>query len=423
MKISNLKEFKFGWRVVLAAAIGIGLGMSPLPFYTIGVFAAPLSKQFSWGMDTIMMALPIFTFGALFASPLVGYLADKYGVRKITLISVLIFGLTFIAFSFNTGSKPLYYALWAMLAITGAGTLPITWTRAVNNWFNENRGLALGLSLLGTGLFGALAKLYASYFIENYSWQAAYIAVGLLPILIAFPIAFVFFRDIDDPKVADRAKKLREEIPIHAKSGALAGLTVKEAVMDWRFWILAFAFVPISFAIGGPIPNLERMLTSKGFTGTDVVILASFIGYAVIIGRLVGGFLIDRFWAPGVAFILLSIPAVSCYLFQVPDLDYQTAALAVVILGFAAGVEFDLIAFLVSRYFGMKNYAAIYGFIYGFFALGAGFGPYFYGKSFAESGSYDQMLTYSIYGFLIGAVLLLFLGKYPNFDKSEQTPV
>ena len=423
MNFTNLKEFKFGWRVVVAAAFGIGLGMSPLPFYTIGVFAGPLAQEFGWGMDTIMMALPIFTFGALFASPVVGYLADKYGVRKVAMLSVVLFALTFICFMFNTGSKTLYYALWATLAVTGAGTLPITWTRAVNNWFNENRGLALGLSLLGTGLFGALAKLYASYFIENYDWRTAYLAVGILPILIALPIAYFFFRDTDDPKVADRVKQLREEIPSHNVAANATGMTVGEALKDWRFWLLAFAFIPISFAIGGPIPNLEKMLGSKGFDTSDAVLLASFIGYAVIIGRLVGGFLLDRFWAPGVAFVLLSIPAISCFLFQTPDLTYETAMLAVFVLGFAAGVEYDLMAYLVSRYFGMKNYAAIYGFLYGFFALGAGFGPYFYGKSFMDTGSYDTILGYSVYGFLIGSIPLLFLGKYRDFNKTVEDEV
>jgi len=86
MKSANFTEFKYGWRVVVAAALGIGLGMSPLPFYTLGVFAVSLSQEFNWGMDTIMMSMPIFTFGALISSPLVGYLADKYGVRKVAII-------------------------------------------------------------------------------------------------------------------------------------------------------------------------------------------------------------------------------------------------------------------------------------------------------------------------------------------------
>lgn len=142
MNFSNLKEFKFGWPVIMSSTFGIGLGMSPLPFYTIGVFAIPLGENFGWGMDTIMGGLTVFTLVAVVASPTVGYVADKIGARKTALWSLLLFGLSFIAFNFNTGSPLLYYVLWGIMALAGAGTLPMTWTRAINNWFNQNRGLA-----------------------------------------------------------------------------------------------------------------------------------------------------------------------------------------------------------------------------------------------------------------------------------------
>ncbi len=419
MNFSNLKEFKFGWPVILSSTFGIGLGMSPLPFYTIGVFAIPLTKNFGWGMDTVMGGLTVFTLSALIASPLVGYVADKIGARKTALWSLLLFGLCFISFSFNTGSPILYYAIWGVMAFAGAGTLPMTWTRAINNWFIKNRGLALGLSLLGTGIFGSLAKLYAFSLIENFDWKTAYLGVGLLPLLIALPLAYFFFRDIDDPKVAKRVAKLRAEIPSHNTANK-SGMTVKEAFKDWKFWLLAFCFILISFAVGGPIPNLENMLSNKGFDAGDAVILASVIGYAVLVGRLLGGYLLDHFWAPAVAFVLLSIPALSCYLLQGADLTYTNALIAVIILGFGAGVEYDLMAYLVSRYFGMKNYAAIYGFLYGFFALGAGFGPVVFGKFFASTGSYDTILFYAMIAFLAGSFPLLFLGKYRDFDSETK---
>ncbi len=423
MNFSKFKEFKYGWPVIMSSTFGIGLGMSPLPFYTIGVFAIPLSKNFGWGMDTIMGGLTVFTLVALVASPAIGYVADRFGARRTAITSLILFSLVFIAFNFNTGAKWMYYGLWGVMAVAGAGTLPMTWTRAINNWFNDNRGLALGLSLLGTGIFGALAKLFAYSIIEDYGWRAAYLGVGLLPLLIALPLAYFFFRDIDDPKVADKVARLRAELPSHVEKPK-TGKTVAQALRDWKFWLLAFCFILISFAIGGPIPNLEPMLGSKGFDVADAVVLASAIGYAVLIGRLLGGYLLDRFWAPAVAFVLLSIPALSCYLLQGTDLTYANALIAVFILGFGAGVEYDLMAYLVSRYFGMKNYAAIYGFLYGFFAFGAGFGPVVFGKFFAATGSYDTILFYAMLAFLIGSFPLLFLGKYRKFeDEPEATPV
>jgi MFS family permease len=92
------------------------------------------------------------TIAVIVCSPAVGLLADHFGVRKVALVSVALFGLSFMAFSLSNGSLTLYYATWASVAVLGTGTLPITWTRAVNNWFDLRKGFALGLCLLGTGL-------------------------------------------------------------------------------------------------------------------------------------------------------------------------------------------------------------------------------------------------------------------------------
>lgn len=414
MDKSGMKEFKYGWPVVGSSAIGIGLGMSPLPFYTIGVFIAPLMKEFGWQVDQILLAISVFSLAAFFTSPLIGYLTDKIGVRKMVLASILTFGLSFMAFSLNNGNMTLYLGLWVVLALFGTGTLPITWTRAVNRWFTKKRGLALGFSLLGTGLFGAFAKLYAAYLIEHYGWREAYIGLALLPLLISLPLAYFFFRDIDDPKVADKVAAMKNEIDysdLEEESNA-EGMSLKEAVRDVKFWLLTLTFIPISFAVGGPIPNFETILGSKGFGTSDAVVLASVVGYSVVVGRLIGGYLIDKLWAPGVTFVIFIIPVLACYLFRLPELSYWTAMAAVAILGLAAGVEYDVMAFLVSKYFGMKNYSAIYGTLYGFFAIGAGFGPWIFGKSFTMTGSYTAIFGYAAIAFIVGAVPLLFLGKY-----------
>ena len=196
---------------------------------------------------------------------------------------------------------------------------------------------------------------------------------------------------------------------------SLTGMSLANSIKDYRFWLLAFTFIPISFAVGGPIPNFEKILDTKGFGTADAVLIASLVGYSVIVGRLVGGYLIDKFWAPGVAFVIFIIPIIACMLFRQPDLSYAMAMVAVCIIGLSAGVEYDLMAFLVSKYFGMKNYSAIYGTLYGFFAVGAGFGPWIFGKSFAMTGSYSTIFGYAAIAFVVGAIPLLFLGKY-RFD-------
>lgn len=414
--MSPYREFSIGWQVVLSSMLGIALGMSPLPFYTIGVFAGALAGEFGWGIDQVLTGLAVFTVTAMIAAPTIGWISDRVGVRRVALTSIFLFSLSFMAFALNNGSLTLFYVQWAVMAACGAGTLPITFTRAISNWFNRKRGLALGLALIGTGVSGAIVKLLAAYVMGEYGWRAAYVAVGALPLLIALPVGLLFFRDIDDPKAAKRAGQLQK---LNTDANALApvyGLTLKEALMDWRFWLLAVLFVPLSFAIGGPIPNMETLFGSKGFGVSEAVFLASCLGYAVFAGRLLGGFLLDYIWAPAVACVLLMMPAISMHLLSGDVLSYSTALIAVVLLGVAAGMEYDLLAYLVSRYFGIRSYAAIYGCLYAFFGMGSGFGPAVFGRIFESTGSYNFALYWSMWAFIFCSLGLLLLGPYRD-DK------
>jgi predicted MFS family arabinose efflux permease len=404
-------EFRRGWPIVLSAMLGIGLGLSPVPFYTIGIFAPELARTFHWGFGQVMGGLPITTLAVLVASPLVGLLADRFGVRRVALVSVALFGASFMAFAASNGSLVLFYINWGVMAFIGAGTLPITWTRAVNNAFDVRKGFALGLSLLGTGLFGYLVKPFAAAIMAAWGWRVAYVAIGALPLLVALPVAFFGFHDVDARgNVVDRKAAQAE------RRAATPGLTFAQAIRHWRFWVLALAFLPISFAVGGPIPNMENILKLAGFTPDKIVTLASLIGLSVIGGRVIGGWLIDRIWAPAVALALIGAPAAACWLLAHGPLTYGICALSIIMIGFAAGVEYDLMAFLVARYFGMKSYAAIYGALYGFFAAGAGVAPVVFGQAFDRTHSYAQPLILSAGMLLAGALLLLTLGRYRRFD-------
>jgi MFS family permease len=348
----------------------------------------------------------------LVASPLVGLLADRFGVRRVALTSVVLFSLSFMGFALGTGSITLFYLNWAVMALAGAGTLPITWTRAVNNRFDVHKGLALGLSLVGTGIFGFLVKPLTAWLIAEHGWRSAYVVVGTLPLLLALPVALLAFHDVGQSGASAAERRAADAL----RAAAAPGLTFRETLREYRFWLLAFCFVLVSFAVGGLIPNMENILKVAGFSRGDVVALVTLIGLSVTVGRIAGGWLIDRFWAPGVACVMISLPALACYLLAGGSMSIDAARLAIVLVGIAAGVEYDLMAFLVARYFGMKSYGAIYGALYGCFAFGAGLAPVVFGKVFDKTGSYDGVLLLSAAFLVVGALALLGLGRYRKFE-------
>jgi MFS family permease len=401
MRATSYAEFRAGWPVVLSSMLGIGLGLSPLPFYTTGVMAPFLIKAFGWTLGQVMAGITVTTAVVLLAGPAAGFLAVRFGARPVALTSLVLFALAFMGFSVSNGSLPLYYGTWALAALVGAGTLPMTWTVAVNQRFDVRKGLALGVSLMGTGLFGFFSKPLLAWLTAAFGWRGAYIGLGLLPLLIAFPAGlFLFFEKKPAP--------LGEADP----APAVEGMTFKATLAQWRFWLIALVLVPVSFALAGPIPNMENILKTAKFGAHEIVGLTSLIGLSALSGRLLGGWLLDRFWAPAVALVILASPGISCFLLAQPTLSPPAAMLSIVLIGFAVGVEYDLIAFLVARYFGMKSYTAIYGVLYVFFSVGAGVGPLLFGWAFDRTGSYRMILEVAFVVLIASGAALLALGRY-----------
>lgn len=430
-------ESRRGWFVVISAMVGAAVGLSPIPFYTIGMFAPQLSDAFGWSFASMMGSIGVQSAAVMLVSPLAGLTVDRFGARPVALISLFLFGLCFMSLALSNGSLTLYYAQWALMSVLGAGTLSATWTRVVNGWFDRNRGLALGLASTGTGITGFLIKPYTAWIIEDYGWRNAFLAVGILPIVIGIPVVLWLFREnrvegtrpvgasatevVSATEVASGAA-LTSEKKEAGRNGDVeknrtqeVGLTLKQALRGRHFWILAISFFFIAFALTAPTPNLENILKTFDFGLSEVGAIAASFGLAVIAGRILGGWLLDRFWAPGCAVAVLLIPAAGCWLLAGDSLNAQMATVAVMALGFGAGFEFDLLAFLIARYFGQRNYGVIYGCFYTVIALGGGLGPVVYGYMFDKLGTYTHALTAGSISVMIGGVALLLLGSYPKF--------
>lgn len=403
MPLAGQGEFARGWPIIVASLVGIGCGLAALPFYTIGVFAPHLAREFGWSMGQIMAGLMITTLSVMVAGPLAGMVADRIGVRKVVIGSSVAFGLAYLSMALLQGSLVQFYVTWGVIAFVGAGTLPITWTRTVNRWFDRRKGLALGLSMMGTGLFGILSKPLLASVIGAWGWRAGFAALGALPLVLTLPLALALFREPPRSMSAGAADRAHSD-----------GLSRGEALRSWRFWVIAIALVPISFGLGGPVPNLEPILLDQGIAPATILSLTPLVGLASIVGRLVGGWLLDRAWAPLVAFVILGVPSISCWVLAHAGLDPAWAGAAIFMIGFALGIEYDVVAYLTARYFGLRAYTSIYGILYVFFATGAGFAPMVFGMIRDRQGDFSLALTLSAIILPLGSAMFLALGPYPR---------
>jgi len=403
-------EFALGWKVLLAGLVGVACGASPLPFNTIGFVLTPLKEEFGWSFAETSLSMTIYGITGALLAPYFGSLADRHGVRKVALLSTLAFGLIFAALGAVPASIFAFYLLWFLIGLVGIGSTPVTFSRAVNMWFYKNRGLALGILLLGTS-FGALViPRVAVWAIGEWGWRGMYPAVALFPLLLSLPIGVFLLRE-------PRPDEMPAEI---SAGGGLTGVTLAEALRDRRFWTIWLSIALVALAYGGAHIHMPEIIKQHGMGAAEGASIMGMIGLALMAGRIITGWLLDRIWAPIVCLPILLIPALACWWLMGTSTDVQTVYLAAFMLGFAAGAESDLIAYLASRYFGMASYGKIYGMLYMPFGISSAISPVLYGRVRDVTGNYDQMLYASMFLFAAGAVLLITLGRYPSFGTKEQ---
>jgi len=399
-------EMRRSWTIVLASTVGMLMGVSALPFYTLGVFAKPILGEFGWSRGQYQGAFLTMIVGAATA-PFVGSLCDRFGVRRIALTSTVAFALAFAGIGLVTNSSiESFYAAWLVMAVVAQGTGPLAWTRLIGGWFSTQRGLALGISLMGSGIAGFIAPPIATALIAAVGWRETYVILGATVLAIGWPTLWLLLRDPPVPHVSTSVST-----PNH--------VSLKAALATYRFWIIAVAFCIFAFGIAGVISNLIPLLTDRGPAAAQAAAYASTVGLAVISGRVLVGYLMDKVWAPGIAFVVLAAPAASCLALATVPLHGIEITAALIIVGFAAGAEFDMMAFLAARYFGLTHYGKIYGVLYAIFFMGAALAPAVFGRSFDVHRSYVFILSMVAAATVAGACSLLLLGPYPKFDTNR----
>jgi MFS family permease len=408
-------EFQQGWRILLSSSVGISAGLSGFAFYTFGVFVIPLVDAFGWSRGDVTFAASFLIIGTAITAPIIGSIIDKFGARRVGLLSMAGLGLGYIALSQISGTIALFYTAWLLIALIGGGTTPVVWTRAVNIWFDRGKGLALGLTLAGSGVAAIFGPAICASLIAAYGWRGGYVGVGAIILVIALPIIFMFFSD----KTPDDESSSSGSSDGVSKTVAreFTGLSLQESIRTASFWKIAVGFFFVSAAVAGLIINIVPMLVDTGLTELGAAKVAGSIGIAVVIGRVGIGILLDRFSAPLIARILLIVVALGCGLLVIENAPLWVTVISVMSLGLAAAAEVDLVAYLVSRYFGMKAYGKIYGWQMSAFYLGASIGPALMGYAYDYFQSYQYNLYVAVVIFILGAVAVGSLGKRPDFSS------
>jgi predicted MFS family arabinose efflux permease len=330
------------------------------------------------------------------------------------LVSVSLMGLCVASMSQMNGNIWHYYLMHLIIPLLGAGTLPLTYSRVIIAWFARRRGLALGISLAGFGVGATVIPSLAQFIIENWGWREAYLVFAGLILLISLPVSFFLLRETPQemglqvdgqPPAADDADN-----SVVAEGEGLSG---RQALGERNFWLILGSFLFVGVGITSILAHLVPMLIGRGVAPATAALCMSSLGFGLIFGRVLAGYLMDHYFAPYVAAVFL-LGLLAGVMILASGATGPVVFLAAILVGLATGSEISEIAYMVSRYFGQRAFGLIYGTMFAAFQAGSAAGAYAMGWYFDVAGNYLNAL-WAVSGLVaLGIVLILMLSRYPK---------
>lgn len=388
-----------GWRVGLAAFVGVMVSFAAIMPYTFSLFIEPLFKTFAWQREAISSAFGIAAITVALFSPGIGMLLDRYPPRRIILPSIVIFALAYMSLSTLTPNISRFYLTYFVLGVVGNGTAQLSYTRAVLTWFRKHRGFALAIVLTGSGTGSIVVPLVTQAVIQHYGWRSAYVVLGCIA-LLGFPLTMLFVRN-------------RPVGGVHTDESFSTGVSVGTALRGFIFWTMAIMIMLEAFGSNGLLSHLAAMLTERGVSGETAAQALSVMGATGILGRLTTGLLLDRYFAPYVSMFMLAVAAAGTFTLTTAA-TATPSLIGTALIGYGLGSEADVVPYLVARYFGRKHFAALYGLTWTAYAVGGATGPIVVGHFYDRYGMYQPRLIFGLaLTCLVAAGLSLLLPRYP----------
>jgi predicted MFS family arabinose efflux permease len=389
------------WLVVLGSALALTVCNGPIILFTFGVLVGPITSEFGWPRATLASAVVAAHATGALVMPFIGGLMDRFGVRHVTLPAILAFALVLAGISALPGVPWMFVLAYAVLGLVGAGHSTLPYARAVSTWFDRKRGLALGLTLAGVGIGIAVMPQVARLLVGAYGWRGAYVGLAIVLFIVAAPAVAAFVRDCDHEASGEERRGAE----------STDGLPLGDALRTARFWAIGFALLLVAAAVNGTIAHIVPLLADRGVATERATAALSVTGFALIFGRVISGYCLDRFFAPYVSAAFFVVPLCGIVLLAAGATG-PLALVAAVLLGVGIGAEVDIMAFLTGRYFGLAHYGAIYGGLLALFTLGSGLGPWLIALAFDHLDNYQLAQAGAGVALFAAAVLVVRLGPY-----------
>jgi MFS family permease len=392
-----------------------GMSMLGLAFLTASTFFAPLEHEFHWTRTQTTSSFLVYAGASVFMAPLVGTVLDKVGVRRLALPGCALVGIAWALFATLNGSLVQWLFLWLLVAAASQAVAVTVWSAAIASYFTVSRGLALAFTMGANGVTQLVAPNLTNLAIETQGWRIAFVVVGLGWGAAVTLVCFFLLKD-------SRGAATSAHAPAAAAGTPLTGYTVGEGVRSASFVKIILGVFISYLVIIGLMVHLVPLLGSRGLSRNEAVLIYSTLGITGGISNIAAGYLVDRLPAKPLTAFLIALPAVACLLLLQPSTSFWQRAIAAHLFGIAAGGHLPPVVYIATRYFGLRSFGTLFGFVGSAMAVPSALAPFLAGVLFDRTHSYVSFLWVCIPLALLGALIVLSLGRYPEFPAEAEAP-
>ncbi len=406
----------YGW-VVVGTVAAILMATAGARFL-FGVVLKPVAEDFGWDRSALTAAVLINMVVLSLCQPLLGWVIDRIGPRKVLVTGAVLVGLVLIPLSVVSRLWQVYLFYGVIGGVAFAATSPVNTTALVSRWFTRHRSMALSLATSGTPLGQLVIVPLAAWTLTVTDWHTTYRLLAALLVLVMAPLGFFLLRD--RPAVAPEPEAPRAGRV--APREFAASLRPRQAFATPVFWLLAFGFVVCGFTMAFANTHFMAYADDMGMHAVEASRVISVVAIFSVSGSLALGWMADktdRASVLGVTYGLRGIAYFMLFLLPHGSLIFAYA----VILGISWSATTPLTAALAADSFGPASIGLIFGTMFTFMNLGAGVGAYFDAVIYDVTGNYNAALLINGFAGVAAAGASFIAGAFIRAgDRQDHQP-
>jgi MFS family permease len=365
-------------------------------------------QDLGWSRADIGFVTILTAIAALVLVPAAGWLIDRVSLRPIVLTAVVGQAVVIAAGSQLGGSVWNFYIQVFFLMVFGTGASVMTLSKIVRGWFDQSLGKAMGILFAIASAGGIINPLLAQELMTRLGWRDAYLALGMIGLVITALVAFFMIEENAKPDINSAVLEAVATPASDAKK--TTAIPIWHLLQQRQWLILAVYCVLFGYAVSGIGFHKAALMQDRGASLAQSALAVSLGAAGGMLGNLVAGWLIDRFSARFMACAVMVVPMIGM-LMLLTSTDVLLALTAAFLFGLSTGSEGSLIAVLVGRFFKPEVYGRIYASLAVATSIGSSVAPSIVGLMQERSGNYTSALYVAVIAFSLAALVGLFLPR------------